>query len=96
MSWWQLPSMKGKLENMMRERFGNTSEDAQKALFRAYDRNGDDKISVEELQRLIRDLGYRDSAEISGLVNDIMNLAGSNRDLYISWENLKAKLRWHD
>ena len=75
-----------KIQAELQKRYGNTSLESMRKLFDTYDRDGDQKISADELKQLLKDVDVGNFATRGAWVDGITKALDSNGDKAIGWD----------
>ncbi len=75
-----------KIQAELQKRYGDTSMASMRKLFDAYDRNGDQKISADELKQLLKELDIGNFATRGAWVDGITKALDSDGDKAIGWD----------
>lgn len=82
-----------KIEALLRKRYGNTTENAQKQLFDSFDDNSDGQIDADELGSLLKAAKVGNAITRGAWVRGIMKSMDSGGDAQISWSEYLAAIR---
>ena len=79
-------------KHLVRE-FGDAGMESMRKLFERYDRDGDRKISGDELQRLLEDAGVGNSLTRGAWVRGVIGALDRNADRKIDWDEFVAAVK---
>ena len=79
----------GKVQLLLRDKFGGTDADARLRLFEAYDANHDGEVDKDELLRLLADAGIGNPTTRSMWVAGVMSRVDSDKSSTISYAELE-------
>ncbi len=74
-----------KIDALLRKRYGNATTNAQRQLFDSFDKDGDDKINSDELDRLLKAADIGNMITRGAWVRGIMKAMDSDHDDQITW-----------
>lgn len=74
-----------KVQALLQKQYGDTSAESMQKLFNAYDKNGDGRVSGDELEQLLKDAGVGNGLTRGMWVKGIIKELDQNRDQTIDW-----------
>lgn len=81
-----------KIQALLKKRYGSDTPQMQKLMFQSYDKNQDDRITDEELARLLSDAGIGNGFTRSMWVSGVMEKLNQDKDSGISWDEYERAL----
>ena len=82
-----------KIQALLKKRYGSDSPQMQKVMFASYDRDGDGRITKDELERLLSDAKVGNSFTRGAWVRGVMSKMNEDKDAGISWEEYENALK---
>lgn len=82
-----------KIEALLRKRYGNATENAQKQLFDSFDKNSDGQIDADELGALLKAASVGNAFTRGAWIRGIMKSMDSGKDAQISWTEYLSAIR---
>ena len=75
-----------KIQRLLTKKYGDTSLESMRKLFDEYDRDKDQKISPEELERLLKDAEIGNGLTRGAWVRGVVGALDQNGDKMIDWK----------
>jgi Ca2+-binding EF-hand superfamily protein len=75
-----------KIQRLVTKKYGDTSIESMRKLFDEYDRDRDQKISAEELERLLKDAEIGNGLTRGAWVKGVVGALDQNGDHKIDWK----------
>ena len=75
-----------KIQATLQQKYGDTSLASMRKLFDSYDKDGDQKISADELKQLLKDVDIGNFATRGAWVDGITKALDANGDKAIGWD----------
>jgi Ca2+-binding EF-hand superfamily protein len=82
-----------KIQRLLRKKFGDTSIESMRKLFDEYDRDKDQKISAEELEKLLKDAEVGNALTRGAWVKGVVSALDQNADKKIDWSEFTAAIK---
>jgi Ca2+-binding EF-hand superfamily protein len=82
-----------KIQKLLQKKYGDSSVENMRKLFDEYDRDKDQKISPEELERLLKDADIGNSFTRGAWVKGVIGALDQNADKKIDWEEFTAAIK---
>ena len=82
-----------KIQKLLQKKYGDASVDSMRKLFDEYDRDRDQKISPDELERLLKDADIGNSFTRGAWVKGVIGALDQNADRKIDWDEFTAAIK---
>ncbi len=80
----------GKIQSVLRSRYGGVGADERRSMFGDYDRNGDGFIDADELTSILADAGVGNALTRGFWVKGVITRMDQNDDDQISFDEFEA------
>jgi Ca2+-binding EF-hand superfamily protein len=82
-----------KIQRLLQKKYGDSSVENMRRLFDEYDRDKDQKISPDELEKLLKDADIGNSFTRGAWVKGVIGALDQNADKKIDWEEFTAAIK---
>jgi Ca2+-binding EF-hand superfamily protein len=82
-----------KIQKLLQKKYGDSSVENMRKLFDEYDRDKDQKISPDELERLLKDADIGNSFTRGAWVKGVIGALDQNADKKIDWDEFTAAIK---
>jgi Ca2+-binding EF-hand superfamily protein len=82
-----------KIQKLLVKKYGDTSVESMRKLFDEYDRDKDQKISPDELERLLKDADIGNGLTRGAWVKGVVSALDQNADKKIDWDEFAAAIK---
>ena len=82
-----------KIQKLLRKKYGDASIESMRKLFDEYDRDKDQKISPEELERLLKDAEIGNGLTRGAWVRGVVGALDQNGDKKIDWKEFSDAVK---
>jgi Ca2+-binding EF-hand superfamily protein len=82
-----------KIQKLLQKKYGDSSVENMRKLFDEYDRDKDQKISPDELEKLLKDADIGNSFTRGAWVKGVIGALDQNADKKIDWEEFTAAIK---
>jgi len=82
-----------KIQKLLQRKYGDSSVENMRKLFDEYDRDKDQKISPDELERLLKDADIGNSFTRGAWVKGVIGALDQNADRKIDWDEFTAAIK---
>jgi Ca2+-binding EF-hand superfamily protein len=81
------------VEKVVRKKYGEANVENMRKLFDEYDRDKDQKISPDELEKLLKDADIGNGFTRGAWVKGVIGALDQNADKKIDWEEFTAAIK---
>jgi Ca2+-binding EF-hand superfamily protein len=82
-----------KIQKLVKKKYGDTSVENMRKLFDEYDRDKDQKISPDELEKLLKDADVGNGLTRGAWVKGVIGALDTNADKKIDWDEFTAAIK---
>jgi Ca2+-binding EF-hand superfamily protein len=82
-----------KIQKLLTKKYGDSSVENMRKLFDEYDRDKDQKISPDELEKLLKDADIGNSFTRGAWVKGVIGALDQNADKKIDWDEFTAAIK---
>jgi Ca2+-binding EF-hand superfamily protein len=82
-----------KIQKLVVKKYGDTSLESMRKLFDEYDRDRDQKINADELERLLKDADVGNAFTRGAWVKGVIGAMDQNADKKIDWDEFTAAVK---
>lgn len=82
-----------KIQKLLKKKYGDSSIENMRKLFDEYDRDKDQKISADELERLLKDADVGNGLTRGAWVKGVIGALDKNSDKKIDWDEFTAAIK---
>ena len=82
-----------KVQKLVRKKYGEANVENMRKLFDEYDRDKDQKISPEELEKLLKDADIGNGFTRGAWVKGVIGALDQNADKKIDWDEFTAAIK---
>jgi Ca2+-binding EF-hand superfamily protein len=74
-----------KIQRLLKKKYGDTTIESMRKLFDEYDRDKDQKISADELEKLLKDADVGNALTRGAWIKGVIGALDKNADKKIDW-----------
>jgi Ca2+-binding EF-hand superfamily protein len=82
-----------KIQKLLKKKYGDSSIENMRKLFDEYDRDKDQKISPDELEKLLKDAEVGNALTRGAWVKGVIGALDTNSDKKIDWDEFTAAIK---
>jgi Ca2+-binding EF-hand superfamily protein len=82
-----------KVQKLVKKKYGDASVENMRKLFDEYDRDKDQKISPDELEKLLKDADVGNGLTRGAWVKGVIGALDTNQDKKIDWDEFTAAIK---
>jgi Ca2+-binding EF-hand superfamily protein len=82
-----------KIQKLVKKKYGDASVENMRKLFDEYDRDKDQKISPDELEKLLKDADVGNGLTRGSWVKGVIGALDTNQDKKIDWDEFTAAIK---
>lgn len=82
-----------KIQKLVKKKYGDASVENMRKLFDEYDRDRDQKISPDELEKLLKDADVGNGLTRGAWVKGVIGALDTNADRKIDWDEFTAAIK---
>jgi Ca2+-binding EF-hand superfamily protein len=82
-----------KIQKLLKKKYGDSSIENMRKLFDEYDRDKDQKISADELEKLLKDADVGNGLTRGAWVKGVIGALDKNSDRKIDWDEFTAAIK---
>jgi Ca2+-binding EF-hand superfamily protein len=82
-----------KIQRLLQKKYGDTSVESMRKLFDEYDRDKDQKINADELERLLKDADVGNGLTRGAWVKGVIGALDQDADKKIDWSEFTAAIK---